>query len=57
MCSFGGAKLPHKFDAPIDTYETNISGTSILLESIKNNCKESIVHVCASSEVLIGAKR
>lgn len=39
------------FDAPIDTYETNISGTSILLESIKNNCKESIVHVCASSEV------
>ncbi len=39
------------FDAPIDTYETNISGTSTVLEAIKNHSKESCIHVCASSEV------
>ena len=27
------------FDAPLDTYETNISGTSTLLEAIKNFLK------------------
>ena len=36
------------FDAPLDTYETNISGTSTLLEAIKNFSKNSQVHVCAS---------
>ena len=39
------------FDAPIDTYETNISGTSTLLEALKIYAKESLIHVCASSEV------
>ena len=39
------------FDAPLDTYETNISGTSTLLEAIKTFSKNSYVHVCASSEV------
>ena len=39
------------FDAPLDTYETNISGTSTLLEAIKIFSKNSCVHVCASSEV------
>jgi len=39
------------FDSPLDTYETNISGTSSLLEAIKNYARESVVHVCASSEV------
>ena len=39
------------FDAPLDTYETNISGTSTLLEAIKIYSKKSLVHVCASSEV------
>tara|TARA_B100001248_G_scaffold261886_1_gene254790 strand:+ start:3139 stop:4149 length:1011 start_codon:yes stop_codon:yes gene_type:complete len=39
------------FDAPLDTYETNISGTSTLLEAIKIFSKNSYVHVCASSEV------
>ena len=39
------------FEAPLDTYETNISGTSTLLEAIKNFSKNSQVHVCASSEV------
>jgi GDPmannose 4,6-dehydratase len=39
------------FDSPLDTYETNISGTSTLLEAIKTYAKNSCVHVCASSEV------
>jgi len=39
------------FDAPLDTYETNISGTSTLLEALKVYAKDSCVHVCASSEV------
>ena len=39
------------FDAPLDTYATNIMGTSSLLESLKNYAKKSIIHVCASSEV------
>ena len=39
------------FDAPIDTYDTNISGTSVLLEALKVYAKESCIHVCASSEV------
>jgi len=39
------------FDAPLDTYETNISGTSTLLEAIKIYSKKSLIHVCASSEV------
>ena len=39
------------FDAPLDTYETNISGTSTLLEALKTYSKNSCIHVCASSEV------
>ena len=39
------------FDAPLDTYETNISGTSTLLEALKIYSKDSCIHVCASSEV------
>lgn len=39
------------FDAPIDTYDTNISGTSNLLEALKVYAKNSCIHVCASSEV------
>ena len=39
------------FDAPLDTYETNISGTSILLEALKLYSKDSLIHICASSEV------
>ena len=40
------------FDAPLDTYETNINGTSILLEALKSYAIKSVIHVCASSEVL-----
>lgn len=39
------------FTAPLDTYETNIQGTSRLLEALKQYKKDAIIHVCASSEV------
>lgn len=39
------------FESPLDTYETNIQGTSSLLEALKIYAKEAKVHVCASSEV------
>ena len=39
------------FDAPIDTYNTNVNGTQNLLNSVKKFCPESVVHVCSSSEV------
>lgn len=39
------------FDAPLDTYETNIQGTTRVLEALKKYKKDAIVHVCASSEV------
>lgn len=39
------------FEAPLDTYETNIQGTSSLLESLKSFVPDAKVHVCASSEV------
>ncbi len=39
------------FTAPLDTYETNIQGTSRVLEALRQYKKEAIIHVCASSEV------
>jgi len=44
---------PHtSFDSPGETLQTNIIGTSNLLEAIKKSLyKNSIIHVCASSEV------
>lgn len=39
------------FDSPIDTLDTNIQGTSRILEAIRRNNLNPIVHVCASSEV------
>ncbi len=39
------------FDSPIDTFNTNILGTAKLLEALKKNAPNSIIHVCASSEV------
>ncbi len=39
------------FTAPLDTYETNIQGTSRVLEALRQHKKDAIVHVCASSEV------
>ncbi len=39
------------FTAPLDTYETNIQGTSRVLEALKQYKNDAIIHVCASSEV------
>jgi len=39
------------FDAPIDTYNTNVLGTARLLETLRKLNLDPIIHVCASSEV------
>lgn len=39
------------FVAPLETLETNILGTAKLLEALRKNRLDPIVHVCASSEV------
>jgi len=39
------------FEAPLDTLDTNIQGTTRLLEALKLNKPDAIIHVCASSEV------
>jgi GDPmannose 4,6-dehydratase len=40
------------FIAPIETLQTNIIGTTNLLEAIKNSrYKDAMIHVCSSSEV------
>jgi GDPmannose 4,6-dehydratase len=39
------------FTSPLDSFDTNIQGTTRVLEAIKVNCPHAVVHVCASSEV------
>src|SRR3990167_9153607 len=39
------------FTSPLDTYETNIQGTSRVLEALRQHQPKAIIHVCASSEV------
>lgn len=39
------------FYAPLETLQTNIIGTANILEVLKNKKPETIIHVCASSEV------
>ena len=39
------------FEAPLDTLDTNVQGTARLLEAIRQNDLNPVVHVCASSEV------
>jgi len=40
------------FDSPIETLQTNILGTTNLLEALRRSeYKNSVIHVCASSEV------
>ena len=39
------------FEAPLDTYDTNIQGTTRLLEALYRHKKDATIHVCASSEV------
>ena len=39
------------FDSPLDTLDTNIQGTTRVLEASKKYCPNAIIHVCSSSEV------
>jgi len=39
------------FTEPLNTLDTNIQGTTRVLESLKNFAPNAIIHVCASSEV------
>src|SRR5258708_3501263 len=39
------------FTSPLDTYETNIQGTSRVLEALRHHRQDAIIHICASSEV------
>lgn len=39
------------FDSPLDTLETNVQGTTNVLEALRKNDVKAITHVCASSEV------
>ena len=39
------------FDAPLDTYDTNIQGTTRVLEAARQIVPKAIIHICASSEV------
>ena len=39
------------FTAPLDTYETNVQGTSRVLEALRQYKPEAIIHVCSSSEI------
>lgn len=39
------------FVSPIDTLNTNINGTLILLECLRRKKSDAIVHVCSSSEI------
>ncbi len=39
------------FTAPLDTYDTNIQGTSRVLEALRQYKPDATIHICASSEV------
>jgi GDP-mannose 4,6-dehydratase len=39
------------FDSPLDTLDTNIQGTTRILEALKDIRHDAVIHVCASSEV------
>lgn len=39
------------FEAPLETYDTNVQGTHRLLEALRQSAPEAVIHVCASSEV------
>ena len=48
----GAQSFPQtSFTSPLDTMDTNIEGTTRLLEALKTYAPEAVVHVCASSEV------
>lgn len=45
------------FDSPTETYNTNVIGTSNLLEAIRKLKIDPVIHVCASSEVFGRVKK
>ena len=46
------------FDSPLKFYETNVKGTQILLEEVKNYKKiNPVIHICSSSEVFGKVKK
>jgi GDPmannose 4,6-dehydratase len=45
------------FEAPLDTFETNIQGPAHVLETLRMNKFDPVIHVCSSSEVFGRAKK
>ena len=45
------------FTSPLDTMQTNIQGTNIILDAIKKFSPNAITHICASSEVFGKVKK
>ena len=43
--------VPTSFNAPVDTIQTNIIGTTNLLEAVRITAIEPVIHICSSSEV------
>ncbi|MFC2001750.1 GDP-mannose 4,6-dehydratase [Chloroflexota bacterium] len=43
--------VPTSFAAPVDTLQTNIIGTTSLLEAIRITGIDPVIHICSSSEV------
>jgi len=39
------------FDAPTETFDTNITGTLNLLEALRGIQSDAVIHICSSSEV------
>jgi GDPmannose 4,6-dehydratase len=39
------------FDSPLDTLDTNIQGTTRVLDALRKHSKDAVIHVCSSSEV------
>jgi len=43
--------VPTSFNAPVDTLQTNIIGTTNLLEAVRITGIDPVIHICSSSEV------
>ena len=43
--------VPTSFNAPVDTLQTNIIGTTNLLEAVRITGLNHVIHICSSSEV------
>ncbi len=43
--------VPTSYNAPVDTLDTNVSGTCNLLEAVRILKLDPMIHICSSSEV------